>query len=355
METFEFAEKSDLEQLIFIREESVDLKAVIAIHNSVLGPAVGGVRMMEYANEDEVLQDAGDLAREMALRAILAGADLGGASAILIGNPKIKSEAYFRAFGRFVQRLAGQFLAVMEVGTDFWDLRNIKRETDYVLALPKCFGGIADAMETTASGVLYGIGATAKFLFGTNSLENLTFLVQGVGRIGNSIVRELVKSKAKIIVTDKNYDKIKGIQDEFPEIKMIRPDEVANTKADILVPCSLGRLVDSKNVGRFRVKGIAGGGSNVIPDLETGDQLAKRGILYVPHFVINSGELIQADYELKGLSAELLQKAIQEIYPRTLNLLERAKEDKEAPVRTALKVACDRMEKITNIGRRRKL
>lgn len=352
MDTFEIIGQNGFEQLTYFRDDSVGLKAVIAIHNTILGPAIGGVRMMNFPDQEAGVREAVELAKEMTLRVMLAGCDLGGASAILWGDAKDKSEAYFRAFGRFINRLSGQFIAIMEVGTDSRDLKNMKRETDYVHALPEAFGGIADPTEMTAEGILHGLKASAKLSLGKASLENLTCLVQGVGRLGGTVVKLLAQEKARILVTDKNFDKIKNIQDVFPEVSMIRPEEVVDTKCDILIPCALGYLVTQKNADRVRAKIIAGGASNILPDVETADLLHKKGVLYVPHMLIDAGELMQADYELMGRSLSLLKTAIGEIYRRTLSLLEEARDRKEPPLRLALKAASDRLTTIGNIGRR---
>ncbi|MBF0547952.1 MAG: hypothetical protein HQM08_26180 [Candidatus Riflebacteria bacterium] len=352
METFELIKKCGLEQLIFFHEKSLDLKAVVVIQNTVLGPAVGGVRVMEYPDEQSMLDDAMDLASEMTLRAALADCDLGGGSAVLWSDGKKKGEAYFRAFGRFINRLAGGFLAVMEMGTDNSDLNNIKRETDFIYALPVPYGGIADPTEITAEGLMHGIKATAKAVFGNSNLENMTCLVQGVGRLGGCLVNLLSQAKAKIIITDKNYDKIKNIQDKYPDIKMAQPNEAIYQKCDIAIPCAFGNFVTQNTVENIKCRIIAGGASNIIPDVETGDLLHKKGIIYTPHFVIDSGELIQADYELKKRSVELLKAAVAEIYGRTLAILETAKEQKEAPIRTALRMGSERLTNIGNIGRR---
>ncbi|HNV70230.1 MAG TPA: Glu/Leu/Phe/Val dehydrogenase dimerization domain-containing protein [Candidatus Ozemobacteraceae bacterium] len=353
MNTFDIMQHGGLEQIVYFHDESVALKAVVAIHSTQLGPAIGGVRMMEYASQSEVVKEAVDLAQEMTFRAALADCDLGGGAVVLWGNPKTKSEALFRSLGRFIRRLGGQFLAVMEVGTDSRDLRNIRRETDFVYSLPEAYGGIADPTETTAEGVLYGLKATAKTLFNQQSLAGMTFVVQGVGRLGSAVVKRLVAAKAKLVITDRNYDKIKNIQDVFPEITMIRPEEVLGTKCDMLVPCALGNLIDAGSIDRLRCKAVAGGASNIIPDLATGDELHKRGITYVPHFVMDAGKLIQADHELKKLSKPLLDSAVGEIYTRTVHLLETAREAKEAPVRTAVKLAWNRLSAIGQIGQRK--
>ncbi|MBF0406607.1 MAG: Glu/Leu/Phe/Val dehydrogenase [Candidatus Riflebacteria bacterium] len=351
MQIFNSMKSSGLEQLIYFNEESVNLKGILAIHNTLLGPAIGGVRMMDYPDQETMFKDAVDLAHEMTLRTALSDCDLGGGSAVLCGKPEDKDEAYFRAFGRLINRLSGQFLAVMEVGTNSRDLMNIKRETDYVYALPEIFGGIADATEITAEGIILGIKATVKQIFGHTNLEGLNCVVQGVGRLGSTLVKMLFDSKAKIVVTDKNYDKIKNIQDKFPGVAMIQPGEIIDKKCDLIIPCALGNLITESNIERLKCKIIAGGASNILPDANVGDMLFKKGIVYTPHFIIDSGELIQADYEIKKRPKSLLGGAIQEIYGRTINLLEMASDKKEAPIRTALRFAGQRLTKVAGIGK----
>ncbi len=352
MDTFDIIKKGGLEQLIFCHDEAVGMKAVVAIHDTRLGPAIGGLRIHDYHSQEEMVKDAVDLSMEMTLRASLAGCDLGGGAAIIWGSPQAKSEALLRAFGRVIKRLAGQFLVTTEVGTDGHDLYHLRRETEYTYSLPEGLGGIADPNAMTADGVFQGIRATAKVVLGKGSLEGVTCLVQGAGRMGSALVRLLAAAKAKLIISDRNYDKIKNIQDAFPEIAMVRPEEVRNTKCDILVPCALGPLVDRTSADSLRCKAVAGGASLFLPDLETGDLLHKHGVVYTPHFLIDAGELLQADHERRRQSAAQLRSAVAEIYPRTVALLEMAREAKEAPLRTAVRQAWSRLTAITRIGQR---
>ncbi|MFH0902500.1 MAG: Glu/Leu/Phe/Val dehydrogenase dimerization domain-containing protein [Pseudomonadota bacterium] len=352
MELFEAIKTGGIEQLMFFNEHSVGLRGVAVIHNTQLGPAVAGIRVMEYASEQAMIVDAIDLANEMTMRAALAECDLGGGSIVLWGPPPAeKREAYFRALGKFLERLGGRVYGVMEVGTEDKDIRNVRRETRHVLALSRCYGGISDATQLTADGVLLGIKATAKSVLGAASLANLTCLVQGLGRLGRAVAAGLTAAKARLIVTDLSYDKIKAIQDANPESSMVRPEEVVATKCDILVPCALGNVVTVETAARLRCRAVAGGASNIIPDIETADALHQAGVVYTPHYIIDSGELLQADAELTGRSLELVERTVAEIYPRTLAVLETARDAKESPVRTTIRMANNRISAINSIGR----
>ena len=354
MEILKGLRAANLEQLVFWRDPAVNLEAVIAIKSTQLGPAVAGIRMLDYADEQAMLTDAADLAHEMTLRAALAGCDLGGGGIVVASGPTgpVDREAYFRSLGRHIERLGGRLYGVMEVGTDTRDLRNVKRETDYVLALSVAHGGLADASETTADGVVAGIRAVVKHAFGASKLENLTVLVQGLGRLGLAVLKRLGEAKARVIVTDRNYDKIKNAQDAGANVTMVQPGDVLSTKCDILVPCALGNIVTGSNVSTARCRAIAGGASNVIPDVETADLLHKVGVLYVPHFVIDAGELIQADAERNGWSLELMRAQVDEIYGRTLDVLEASRDAKEAPTRTAVALAEQRISTMSRLGYR---
>ncbi|MFC1742722.1 Glu/Leu/Phe/Val dehydrogenase dimerization domain-containing protein [Candidatus Riflebacteria bacterium] len=350
MEIFTQIENNELEEMIFFHEKSVGLKGVIAIHNTILGPALSGVRMLPYKDSESMIKEAIQLASEMTWRSTLSGCDLGGASAILWGEPeKDKFEAYFRAFGRFLNRLGGRVYGVMDLGINQDDFHDIYRETGYVLALPESYGGIADAIKITTEGFMHGIRAATKFTFGTNEIGNITFLVQGVGRLGSTIVAALLKAGGRVIVTDTNYDKIKNIQDNHPDVTMIRPEDWHTRKCDIFVPCAQGNLMRPQIVDELKFKVIAGIAGNLIPNLKTIEHLHNKGIHYIPNFVIDAGELIQADHELNKRSVTLLPQALEKIYFRALNLLERAKESNAPPTHTALGIAKKRLQSIKKI------
>ena len=355
MDMFTRLQNEGAEQLSFWRDSALGIKAAIAIHNTELGPAVAGVRVVDYPDEQAMVTDALDMAQEMTLRAALAGCDLGGGSIVLSSAPtqELEREAFFRSLGRYVESRAGELYAVMEVGTDEMDMRNVKRETDYVLALPTAHGGIADPTQITADGVVLGIKAAVKHLHGEAKLANVTCLVQGLGRLGAAVTKQLAAAGARLLVTDLNYDKIKDVQDIHPNIGMVHPREVLGAKCDVLIPCAVGNIITRDTVEGVRAKIIAGGASNILPDFETADVLHQRGVLYAPHFVIDAGELMQADCERRRWSFELLQAKLGEIYGRTLELLEAAREAKKPPVRLSVERAEQRIAMMCKLRRPR--
>jgi len=351
---FTLIQNKGLEQLVFCHDEAVGLKGIIAVHNTVLGPALAPVRMLAYETEHDAVSDAVYLARNMTYRTAIADCDLGGGSCVLWADPRTgKSEALFRAFGRFIERFGGRLFVTMGVGTGGPDMHNIMRETDKVLAQGTAFGGLADPVELTADGLMQGLKATARELSGSSaSLSGLTCLVQGLGRVGSAVVERLTEAGATIIVTDLNYDRIKNVQDRHPEVTMVRPDEVYDVRCDVIVPCAPPNATDGAAVDRLRCKAVAGASCFCILDLELADRLHERKILYMPHFVMDSAEAILADYERKRVPSARLAEAIEGIYRRSRNIQEEARERKEAPLRTSLRKAQERLNSIGSIGRR---
>lgn len=353
MTFFDLIQSKGLEQLVFCHDEAVGLRGIIALHNTLLGPALAPVRMMDYESEQEAVTDAVLLARNMTYRTAIADCDLGGGSCVIWADPKKgKSEALFRAFGRFLERFGGRLYVVMGVGTDSMDMHNIQRETDKVLAMNQDHGGIADPVELSADGLFQGLKATARELTGTASMEGVSCLVQGLGRVGSAIVERLAKAGATLTVTDLNYDRIKNIQDKHPDVTMVRPEETYDVRCDIIVPCAPPAPIGQEEIKRLKCKAISGASSFVVLDVETADALHDAGILYMPHFIMDSGEAIQADFEMKGVPATRLPDAVEGIYRRVRNIQEIAREAKESPLRTSLREAQQRLKSIGNIGRR---
>ncbi len=353
MDFFNLIQSKGLEQLVFCHDEAVGLRAIIALHNTLLGPALAPVRMMNYESEERAVTDAVLLARNMTYRTAIADCDLGGGACVIWADPKKgKSEALFRAFGRMLERFGSRLYVVMGVGTNSMDMHNIQRETDKVLAKSTDHGGIADPVELSADGLFQGLKATARELTGSANMEGISCLVQGLGRVGSALVERLAKAGATLTVTDLNYDRIKNIQDKHPDVTMVRPEDTYDVRCDIIVPCAPPVPVEKDSIKRLKCKAIAGASSFFIIDLETADELNKHDILYMPHFIMDSGEAIQADFEMKGVPAARLTGAVENIYRRVRDIQEKAKEAGESPFRTSLRQAQQRLKSIGNIGRR---
>lgn len=349
MGTFEIISKhGDHEQVVFINDPNVGLKAIIAIHNTALGPALGGTRMWNYKNEDEALVDVLRLSKGMTYKAAAAGLNLGGGKAVIIGDAKTqKSEGLFRAFGQFVNSLNGKYITAEDVGTNVQDMEHIYMETPWVTGIPKDFGGSGDPSPYTAHGVLMGIKASAKEKFGTDSLKGIRIAVQGLGNVGSNLVKYLNEEGAVITVADIDMARTKAMADKFGA-KAVSSDDILFTECDILAPCALGAIVNDQTITKLRTKVIAGGANNVLAEARHGDQLAELGILYAPDYVINAGGLMNVFVELEGYSPERAFEKTRRVYDNVLKVYEIAKRDK-----ISTHVAADRLaeERINTIGR----
>jgi leucine dehydrogenase len=347
--TFEVISKhGDHEQVVFCNDPAVGLKAIIAIHNTSLGPALGGTRMWNYKNEDEALVDVLRLSKGMTYKAAASGLNLGGGKAVIIGDSKTqKSEGLFRAFGQFVNSLNGKYITAEDVGTSVQDMEHIYMETPWVTGIPKDFGGSGDPSPYTAHGVLMGIKASAKEKFGTDSLKGMRIAVQGLGNVGSNLVKYLKEEGAEIIVADIDMARTKKIS-ETMGAKAVSPDEILFQECDILAPCAMGAIVNDQSITKFKTKVIAGGANNVLAEARHGDQLKELGILYAPDYVINAGGLMNVFVELEGYSPERAFEKTKRVYDNILKVYEIAKRDG-----IGTHTAADRMaeERINTIGR----
>ena len=349
MGTFEVISKhGDHEQVVFCNDPHVGLKAIIAIHNTSLGPALGGTRMWNYKNEDEALIDVLRLSKGMTYKAAASGLNLGGGKAVIIGDPKTqKSEGLFRAFGQFVNTLNGKYITAEDVGTSVQDMEHIYMETPWVTGIPKDFGGSGDPSPYTAHGVLMGIKASAKEKFGTDSLKGLRIAVQGLGNVGSNLVKYLKAEDAIITVADIDMGRTKLVA-EANGAKAVSPDEILFTECDVLAPCAMGAVVNDQSITKLKAKIIAGGANNVLAEARHGDQLKELGILYAPDYVINAGGLMNVFVELEGYSPDRAFEKTKRVYDNILKVYEVAKRDN-----IGTHTAADRLaeERITTIGR----
>ncbi|WP_347356377.1 Glu/Leu/Phe/Val dehydrogenase [Bdellovibrio sp.] len=347
--TFEIISKhGDHEQVVFCNDPHVGLKAIIAIHNTALGPALGGTRMWNYKNEDEALVDVLRLSKGMTYKAAASGLNLGGGKAVIIGDPKTqKSEGLFRAFGQFVNSLNGKYITAEDVGTSVQDMEHIYMETPWVTGIPKDFGGSGDPSPYTAHGVLMGIKASAKEKFGTDSLKGMKIAVQGLGNVGSNLVKYLVEEGAVITVADIDMNRTKSIADKFGA-KAVSSDDILFVECDILAPCALGAIVNDQSITKFKTKVIAGGANNILAEARHGDQLKELGILYAPDYVINAGGLMNVFVELEGYSPDRAFEKTKRVYDNMLKVYEIAKRDN-----IGTHTAADRLaeERINTIGR----
>ncbi|RJS59640.1 branched-chain amino acid dehydrogenase [Bacillus sp. PK3_68] len=346
MEIFKYMKTYDYEQLVFCQDEVSGLKAIIAIHDTTLGPALGGTRMWTYASEEAAIEDALRLARGMTYKNAAAGLNLGGGKAVIIGDPrKDKNEEMFRAFGRYIQGLNGRYITAEDVGTTVEDMDIIHEETDYVTGISPAFGSSGNPSPVTAYGCFVGMQAAAKEAFGTDSLEGLTVSVQGVGNVAYHLCRHLHEAGAKLIVTDINKEAVKRAVDEFGAVA-VNTDEIYGVEADIFAPCALGAVINSSTIPQLKVKVVAGSANNQLKENKDGDELHERGIIYAPDYVINAGGVINVADELNGYNRERAMKKVEQIYhniERTINI---SKRDHIPTYQAADRMAEERIQKM---------
>ncbi|MCS7170002.1 MAG: leucine dehydrogenase, partial [Candidatus Kapabacteria bacterium] len=297
------------EQVLFCSEPAVGLRAIIAVHDTTLGPALGGVRMWAYPTEEEALEDVLRLSRAMTYKAAVAGLNLGGGKAVIIGDPHTqKSEMLFRAFGRFVDALGGRYITAEDVGTTVADMEWIRMETRFVTGVLE---GSGDPSPFTAHGVFYGIKACAKVVWGSDSLANRTVAVQGAGNVAQNLVEHLVRDGARVFISDIYPEKAQRLCDEVGAIP-VSAEEIYDVSCDIFSPNALGGVINEQTIPRLRCAVVAGAANNQLHDeYADAQRLHERGILYAPDYVINAGGLMNVAAELEGSydSKRVLAKA----------------------------------------------
>lgn len=335
-----FAEMKEMghERVLLCSNPEVGLQAIIAIHSTVLGPGLGGTRMWPYESFDAALTDALRLSRGMTYKAAAAGINLGGAKAVIVGDPKKdKSEALFRAFGRFVDSLGGHYITAEDVGTNTADMELIAQETPWVTGVAPELGGGGDPSPVTALGVLQGIRAAAQTLWGSPELDRRTVAIQGLGNVGGYLAGYLKDEGARLVGCDIDADALEEARELGVEI--VSPEAIYDVDCDIFAPCALGAILNDETLPRLKAKAVAGGANNQLADAARhGAEIARRGILYAPDFVINAGGLINVFQEFIGYDQERALRRARGIYDNVLRVFAIAERD---GVPTA--VAADRM------------
>ena len=340
MKIFDRMKKRGHEQLIFCMNRPTGLKAIIAIHDTTLGTSVGGTRLMEYESEEDAIVDALRLSEITTHQSASFNSDMGGGKAVLMVEPGQETdEAYFRAFGRFVEGLKGLFVTYPAFGTSDRDFRFVRRETGSVVPME-------GSHEITAIGVLWGMKACVRELTGVSSLKGIHVAVQGVGKVGQYLVDELAGEGATITVTDVRYDQLKVVQDRHPDVQIVRPEEILGFKCDVLSPCAVGRILNDDTIPELKCRIVAGSASDVLERPQHADLLAERGVLYAPDFVIGGAELYQTEAELKDAPRERLLEEAKRVYDVMAELITRAKKEGTTPYRVAVAEAGRRVGRI---------
>ena len=352
---FDYLEKYDYENLLICQEKETGLKAIIAIHDTTLGPAVGGCRMWTYDHEDDAIEDALRLARGMTYKYAAAGINLGGGKTVIIGNPyKDKTEALFRALGRFINRLGGRYITGADVGTTMQDMEYIRTETPHIVTVPESYGGAGDIAPYTALGTFQGIKASANEIYGSDSLEGKTVLVQGLGKVGGNLIKLLNDAKAKILIADTDERLVAKYSDEY-KLQVIQPELVYETECDIFAPCALGATVNDQTIDKFKCKIIAGAANNTLKEEKHGEILKQKGILFAPDYIVNAGGTIFDTDRLGVSGVHNKERAVQnvlKVYDTTKAVFKIAKEKNITPMDAAdlyAKRRIDELKKLRNI------
>ncbi|MGM8214061.1 Leu/Phe/Val dehydrogenase [Bacillaceae bacterium W0354] len=347
MELFKYLEEYDYEQVVFCHDKSSGLKAIIAIHDTTLGPALGGTRMWTYKTEEEAVIDALRLARGMTYKNAAAGLNLGGGKTVIIGDPrKDKNPEMFRAFGRYIQGLNGRYITAEDVGTTVQDMDLIYMETDFVTGISPEFGSSGNPSPATAYGVYLGIKASVKEAFGSDSLEGKVVAVQGVGNVAYNMCKHLHEEGAKLVVTDINKEAVQRAVNDFGA-KAVDPDDIYEVDCDVYSPCALGATVNDNTIPKLKAKVIAGSANNQLAETRHGDKLHELGIVYAPDYVINSGGVINVADELNGYNHDRAYKQIENIYHSLEKIYEISKSENIPTYIAADRMVEDRIERVS--------
>ena len=337
-------------KIVFCSDPDTGLKAIIAIHDTTLGPALGGTRMWAYKTEKDALNDVLRLSKSMTYKAAIAGLNLGGGKAVIIGDSrKDKTEALLRKFGRFIKNLNGEFITAEDVGTNPKDMEYIRMETQHVAGLPESVGGSGDPAPIAAQGVFMGIKAAVKELYGNDNLAGRSVIVQGIGHVGENLVRLLRDENATVYASDINEERLGQVAKKYGA-QAISNNSIFDIDADIYSPCGLGATVNTQTINKLKCAIIAGSANNQLEDEHLhGQMLLDKGILFAPDYVINAGGLINCYSELMGFSKKRTLQLTENIYEATRNVLRLSKAEKISTIEAANKIAEKRIADIKKV------
>jgi valine dehydrogenase (NAD+) len=340
--------------VVYCHDEPTGLRAIIAIYSTALGPALGGTRFYPYASEDDALEDVLNLSRGMAYKAALAGLDLGGGKAVIIGDPaRHKTEALLRAYGRFVQSLNGRYYTACDVGTYSEDMDHVARECSFVTGRTVAHGGAGDSSVLTAYGVFEGMRAAAEVTWGRPALEGRTVGVAGVGKVGRHLVTHLVQDGARVVLTDVDPLAVAAVQRTHPDVRTVPDvDALVSSDLDVYAPCALGGALDDRVVETLSARIVCGAANNQLAHEGIEKELEDRGVLYAPDYVVNAGGLIQVADELEGFSFDRAKQRATGIFDTTSRVFALARAEGVPPA-----VAADRLaeRRMTEVGRLRSI
>jgi len=332
------------EQVVFCNDKDTGLKAIIGIHNTVLGPALGGTRMWNYNSEWDALNDALRLSRGMTFKSAITGLNLGGGKAVIIGDAKTqKTPELMRKFGEFVHSLSGKYITAEDVGMDTEDMDIVREVTPYVTGISESKGGAGNPSPITAYGVFMGMKAAAKYKFGSDDLDGKKVLVQGIGHVGEALVEHLTNEGAIVFISDINPSRLEEVSAKYGVT--IYTEDPYDAEVDIYAPCALGATINNETIHRIKAKVIAGAANNQLQDENThGLLLQERGIVYAPDFLINAGGIINVYAELEGYGKQEIIRKTENIYNTTLEILKTAEAQSITTHHAALKIAQQRID-----------
>ncbi|QIE58927.1 Glu/Leu/Phe/Val dehydrogenase [Rasiella rasia] len=315
----------DHEQVVFCNDKDTGLKAIIGIHNTVLGPALGGTRMWQYNSEWDALNDVLRLSRGMTFKSAITGLNLGGGKAVIIGDAKTqKTPELMKRFGEFVHSLSGRYITAEDVGMTTGDMDLVRTVTPYVTGISEEKGGAGNPSPITAYGVFMGMKAAAKYAFGNDMLEDRTVYVQGIGNVGESLVEHLSNEGAKVYISDINQERLEEVRDKY-SVEIYGGNNIYAEEMDIYAPCALGATVNDETINQLTAKVIAGAANNQLADENKhGLILKQKGIVYAPDFLINAGGIINVYAELENYGKQEIIRKTENIYNTTLEILNNA-------------------------------
>lgn len=350
MEVFKLMNEFDHEQVLLTREPAADYYGIIAVHDTTLGPALGGCRFWNYDSEEEAVIDVLRLSMGMTYKAAVAGLNLGGGKSVIIGDPDTtRREMVFRAHGRAVETLKGRYITAEDVGTSVEDMDYVHMETEHVVGIA---GRSGDPSPVTAYGTYRGMKACAHHVYGDDSLKGKVVAVQGVGHVGYYLCENLAAEGARLIVTDIHDDRVARTVEDFGA-EAVSPDKIYEVDADIFAPCALGAIINSKTIPKLKVKIIAGAANNQLEKLEDAETVQEREILYAPDYVINAGGLINVYSELADWSTDRSKRKAGEIYQTLLEVFELASAENVTTAEAADLIAQRRIATVGKLHRSR--
>ncbi|MGE8205047.1 Leu/Phe/Val dehydrogenase [Heyndrickxia sp. NPDC080065] len=345
-----FKEIYDHEQVVICNDPKTGLKAIIAIHNTTLGPATGGCRMYPYQTFEHALNDALRLSKGMTYKCAAADVDFGGGKTVIIGDPaKDKTPELFRALGQYIDSLNGRYYTGTDMGTTPEDFVHAMKETNCIVGIPEEYGGSGDSSVPTAQGVIYGIKATNEILYGTNQIGDKTYSIQGLGKVGYKVAETLLEEGASLYVTDINSEAIDAFLHRAKEIgnthvKAVSGNDIYGVDADVFVPCALGGIINNETIDVLKVKAVVGSANNQLLEDHHGDILMNKQILYAPDYIVNAGGLIQVSDELYGPNKKRVMEKTKAIYNSLLEIYRYSEDENISTVESANQFCKQRIE-----------